>query len=98
LAGVQVEELYWYLLDGLIEHAFSFSTFKYEIFGTKILAKCDGYCKAKKSRFVIKYLELLSRFLSGESQLLQRTPEEQHKKLLSEQYERLKNNNILKNL
>jgi hypothetical protein len=40
LAQLQIEELYWYLLDGLIEHASSFNRFKYEIFATKMLAKC----------------------------------------------------------
>lgn len=53
---MQIEELYWYQLDGLMEHAYSFGKFDYEIFRTKILARCEHYCKAKKSRFVIKYL------------------------------------------
>jgi hypothetical protein len=62
------------MLDGLIEHASAFSAFKYEIFGTSILQRCDGYCKGKKSKFVTKYLELVAHFLQGESQVIYRTP------------------------
>jgi hypothetical protein len=56
LSQLNIEELYWYLLDGLIEHASAFGRLKYEILATSILSKCEGYCKAKKSRFVTKYL------------------------------------------
>ena len=65
LSELEIDECYLYILDGLTYYAGSFREHQYEIFVTSIFKKCESCCKNKKSRFVSKYLTIVSNFLKG---------------------------------
>jgi len=40
MSAIDSNECYMYILDGMIEHAYSINKFQYEILTTSILKKC----------------------------------------------------------
>lgn len=71
LQALNSQEIDWQILDALVDHAAEFAFHCYEVFDMGLLTRCEEYCRAKRSKFVGKFIDIVNELVRSQGHKLQ---------------------------